>query len=742
MFEGNRSRFARLLGGAALGALAAGALVPATSVGAATDVEVDRLAGDDRFETAAIVANAGFASGATDVILVNGQAFSDALAGSALAGTVDAPVLLTEADALPAATSGAIEGLGVGTVHILGGTAAVSSSVESALEADGLDVVRIAGDDRYGTAAAVAERIGAGGVAAHDGLATALIATGSDFADALAGGPLAAGGADGVHPILLVNDVVPTSTADAIDALGIEQVIILGGTGAVSSSVEDELERITGNEAIRFAGSDRYATAVDVAEAAISDFGFSVSEVLLASGTGFADALAGGPLGAVRSAPIVLTPQASLSGETESFLQDHATHVEKLTVLGGNAAVSEQAVQDAEGAAESTNVAGLNETIPVDPANAENVPIGQTRTFTATGMGTSPVDIVLIECGDVRRTADGNTVFANRDGNGVIDRSAQVGDEANKAAVDNVSISSVNGTPRSTTEPTVKNNDYVDDVPPQDGSVSFVVSGPFRTSSATVCAVPVLFVDVNGDDALNGGGTDPTAPTEQFGTGGRTTWSPGVAAAGQFDHNVDTVTNASDRFTACKIEEEDERNNELVNRASCQSFLYDASDTFQLEGSVVDLTTWEAALSVDDDVSGTYQPGGNSVFNLLDEGPRAVASVQAVPTSSGVTIGFIESQTPSTDTYRLYRVATSDACPSFSQQVYGTPLTEVPDTNAGRADNRPHLITDGAAESGVRYCYIIVAVDDLDEGIPSAPASATRQAMTQVPPTTPPGDAS
>jgi len=220
---------------------------PVPRASATADVTQARLAGLDRFETAAKIAAAEYPTGATTAIVASGRAFPDAPAGAALAGIKGGPLLLTEPGSLPTATSNALKSLGTKTVYLLGGTAAVSKAVADSL-ATSYTVTRLAGADRYETAKAIATEIGQANVATLGGKRTAIIATGLDFADALAGGPLAAAGASatGVHPILLVNADVPAATNDALTTLAIQQVVILGGTSVVSASVQAQLETLLG----------------------------------------------------------------------------------------------------------------------------------------------------------------------------------------------------------------------------------------------------------------------------------------------------------------------------------------------------------------------------------------------------------------------------------------------------------------------------------------------------------------
>ena len=95
---------------------------------ATEDFALTRVAGVDRYATAAAVALDAFATSAS-VVVARGDAFPDALAGAYLTGVVDAPLLLTRSDALPTVTSDAIAALGATKVYLLGGTSAISDGV-------------------------------------------------------------------------------------------------------------------------------------------------------------------------------------------------------------------------------------------------------------------------------------------------------------------------------------------------------------------------------------------------------------------------------------------------------------------------------------------------------------------------------------------------------------------------------------------------------------------------------------
>ena len=82
-----------------------------------------RLAGPNRYATAAAIASDAFPAGATTVYLASGVAFPDALTASALGAAAGAPVLLTAPNALPAETTAALTALHPRDVVIVAGRA-------------------------------------------------------------------------------------------------------------------------------------------------------------------------------------------------------------------------------------------------------------------------------------------------------------------------------------------------------------------------------------------------------------------------------------------------------------------------------------------------------------------------------------------------------------------------------------------------------------------------------------------
>ncbi len=300
--------------------LAAATLVVATPA-AAVD-QTSRLAGGDRFATAAAVSRAFFAPGVPVAYVATGRDFADALAGAPAAARDGAPLLLTEAASLPVATRDELARLTPGRIVVLGGPGTVADPVLA--ELGGLTegtVTRLSGGNRFETAAAVAASVW------PDGATTVLVATGRSFPDALAGGAAAA--ALDAPILLATRDALPQVTRDAIAALAPDVIWILGGTAAIGADVADELGALAGTVG-RLAGADRFETAARVAEVV---FERPTTTAFLAAGTDFPDALAAGPAAAVRAAPVLLSARDCVPVAPAVVLRDLA--VERAWVVGG-----------------------------------------------------------------------------------------------------------------------------------------------------------------------------------------------------------------------------------------------------------------------------------------------------------------------------------------------------------------------------------------------------------------------
>lgn len=337
-------------------ALAATAEIPDDDALPDDAVAAERLAGVNRYQTAQDIANEAYPDGADTVIIARGDAFPDGLAASYLAGVEDAPILLTQPNALTLETQDAMDDLQPERAIIVGGPTAIDQNVEDALVAylGGADRVRrIEGNDRFFTAAVISNEGAAGTLSdlsgdSTDELRTAIVASGRNFPDALAAGPLAHAGN---LPILLTEpDRLPDITALALENRDIQQVIVAGGPVTISEAVLDQIAGIGGVEVVqRVSGADRTATAVELADLAREQLGWPAENTAVALGTDFPDALSLAPAASGMQAPILLTRASDHVGApTFAALQATCDTAGRLAIAGGETAVDATTERQAE----------------------------------------------------------------------------------------------------------------------------------------------------------------------------------------------------------------------------------------------------------------------------------------------------------------------------------------------------------------------------------------------------------
>ena len=260
----------------------------------------------------------GWAAGqAQAVVLARGDAFPDALAGTPLAATKGGPLLLTTPTSLGQAVADELKRvLPTGrTVYLLGGTAAISDVVVRRIADLGYKPVRLAGADRYATATVLSRQIGN---------PTAIFeATGMSFPAALVAG-VAAAKVGGVV-VLTADGKMPAATNTYLAEHPSVSRIAVGRDAAAADP-----------SARSIVGADNYQTARLLAEA----FFDRPSAVSIASGTVFADALAGGAHAAKTGGPLVLSEPTILPTVVQGYLRTTTASISRGYLYGGTAALS------------------------------------------------------------------------------------------------------------------------------------------------------------------------------------------------------------------------------------------------------------------------------------------------------------------------------------------------------------------------------------------------------------------
>jgi putative cell wall-binding protein len=190
---------------------------------------------------------------------------------------------------------------------------------------------RLQGSNRYETSISISKS----GWETSD---NAILASGLDFPDALSAAPLAK---QLNAPILLIGQSLDTSINNELKRLQVKNIFIVGGEGVISKSIKDQLV-LRGITVTRLSGNNRYETSLSIANYIIHKFNLG-TEIVVASGEGFPDALSIAPIAAIKGMPIILSPKNQLPDSVKRYVADNK--VTKAFVVGGTGVVSDKVKQ-------------------------------------------------------------------------------------------------------------------------------------------------------------------------------------------------------------------------------------------------------------------------------------------------------------------------------------------------------------------------------------------------------------
>ncbi|TGE34931.1 vancomycin resistance protein [Desulfosporosinus fructosivorans] len=301
----------------------------------------NRLSGDTRFETAKVIAEYYGNGKVQNVILSTGNGFADALSASVLAHEKEAPILLVDSsvDSSKEAFDYVIQHLDPsGTVYIIGGSGIIGTEFETKFNDLGFkNIVRIAGMDKYDTSYKIASSL------KDISLATVVISSGEQYPDALS---ISSFAANKGWPILLSpHDTLPQEMKIFLLDKKPSKVYITGGVGAILDNVKSEITSLLPQANVeRLSGQSRFDTNVIISET----FALNPSTIYLATGYGFADALAGSVVAAQKGDPIILIDPSvpTLPKSVASYLgRLYANNLSpKVVSFGGSGVVTDELI--------------------------------------------------------------------------------------------------------------------------------------------------------------------------------------------------------------------------------------------------------------------------------------------------------------------------------------------------------------------------------------------------------------
>ncbi|KIE48273.1 N-acetylmuramoyl-L-alanine amidase family protein [Clostridium argentinense CDC 2741] len=279
----------------------------------------ERIFGSNRYLTSYEASKKGWQN-SDYAVIASGVDYPDALCAGPLAKKYNAPILLSEQKSLTEGLKNELQRLKVKQVFIVGGEGALSKDIENQIKALGINIKRIGGANRYETSVLIAKEVGNSG--------KMVFATGLDYPDALSIAPIAANLS---MPIVLVGkNNIDRVVKEYVDSQNIQQSYVVGAEGVISKQVASNLPAVK-----RLGGNNRY----DTNKAIINEFKSTInfSNVYVATGMDYPDALSGSALAAKGGHPIILTHprEATARGIIESNLWS----INKAYVFGSSALI-------------------------------------------------------------------------------------------------------------------------------------------------------------------------------------------------------------------------------------------------------------------------------------------------------------------------------------------------------------------------------------------------------------------
>jgi len=279
----------------------------------------ERIYGATRFETSYLAAKKGWTTSDT-VIIAPGMSYPDALCSGPLAAKNNAPILLARNESLSSQSElkNLLSSLKVKKAIIVGGPTVLSTSFEKEIKSMSISTERLGGLNRYETSVKIAQAVGTNGEVA--------IATGEGFADSLSISAVA-----GIRrmPILLTEKSVLTGTVkNYLDKQSITRSYIIGGTTVISDSVAKSVKSPE-----RIGGANRYETN----EKIFNKFKGSLtsSEMFMALGTNFPDALSISALAAQKKSFVLLTNTTAVETPVMNVVTQNRDRISKMYIVSG-----------------------------------------------------------------------------------------------------------------------------------------------------------------------------------------------------------------------------------------------------------------------------------------------------------------------------------------------------------------------------------------------------------------------
>ncbi|WP_343118187.1 cell wall-binding repeat-containing protein, partial [Romboutsia sp. MSSM.1001216sp_RTP31141st1_F12_RTP31141_220114] len=298
-------------------------------VSVADTLKVEEIVGSDRYNTANKISDKW--TRADNVVISNSDSIVDAMTASPFAHAKNAPVLLSSKSSLTPETKASIARLQAKTVYLIGGENSLDKNLEKEIKDMGVDVVRIAGKDRFETSLNIAKEVDN----LSDVSQVAVVNGQKGLPDAIS---ISSPAAINNMPIILSNNEgdIPQGK-DFIKSENLSKAYVIGGNGTVSEMLKNEVSDLIKNKPVtRLGGNDRIETNLSV----LNEFyksGALDNLFVVKDGAkreiDLVDSLSVSSLAAKEKSPVMIVGE-NLTTEQSEFIKKKEFN--KLTRVGGN----------------------------------------------------------------------------------------------------------------------------------------------------------------------------------------------------------------------------------------------------------------------------------------------------------------------------------------------------------------------------------------------------------------------
>ncbi|WP_343118189.1 cell wall-binding repeat-containing protein [Romboutsia sp. MSSM.1001216sp_RTP31141st1_F12_RTP31141_220114] len=290
---------------------------------------VEEIVGSDRYNTANKISDKW--TRADNVVIANSDSIVDAMTASPFAHAKNAPVLLSSKSSLTPETKASIARLQAKTVYLIGGENSLDKNLEKEIRDMGVNVVRIAGKDRFETSLKIAKEVDN----LSDVSQVAIVNGQKGLPDAIS---ISSPAAMNNMPIILSNNAgdIPQGK-DFIKTEDLSKAYVIGGNGTVSEKLKTEVSDLIKNKPVdRLGGKDRLETNTII----LNEFyksGALNNLFVVKDGAkrdiDLIDSLSVSSLAAKEKSPIMIVGD-NLTPEQTTFVKKKT--FDKLTRVGGN----------------------------------------------------------------------------------------------------------------------------------------------------------------------------------------------------------------------------------------------------------------------------------------------------------------------------------------------------------------------------------------------------------------------